>query len=84
MDYFDLGLNQRNQVPQKIQHLNPAAMPLWRSLRLVLAAILVGPALRDLENCNYFPVTIRLVQDWGRVFPVHCPKSRPGCHRALI
>jgi hypothetical protein len=47
MDYFDLGLSQRNQVPQKIQHLNPAAMPLWRSLRLVLAAILVGLALRD-------------------------------------
>jgi hypothetical protein len=47
LDYFDLGLNQRNQVPQKIQHLNPAAKPLWRSLRLVLAAILVGLALRD-------------------------------------
>jgi len=50
LDYFDPGLTQRNQVPQKIQHLNPAAKPLWRSLRLVLAAILVGLALRDLRK----------------------------------
>jgi hypothetical protein len=44
---LDLGLIQRNQIPQKIQHVFPAAMPLWRSLLSVLAAILVGLALRS-------------------------------------
>jgi len=44
MDKLVLGLNQRNQVSQKIQHVFPAAGPLWRSLLSVLAAILVGLA----------------------------------------
>jgi hypothetical protein len=48
------GLIQRNQIPQKNQHVFPAAMPLWRSLLSVLAAILVGLALRNPKNYDYF------------------------------
>jgi hypothetical protein len=44
-----LGLNLHHQVPQKIQHVFPAAVPLWRSLLSVLAAIEVGLALRSLK-----------------------------------
>jgi len=42
-----LGLISLNQIPQKIQHVFPAAVPHWRSLLSVLAAILVGLALRS-------------------------------------
>jgi len=62
-----LGLCQRKQVPQKIQHLNPAAGPLWRSLRSVLAAILVGlAAAKPKKNYYLLTFTRRPVQNGGR------------------
>ncbi len=36
---LEKGQISRNQVPRKILHLFPAALPLWRSLLSVLAAI---------------------------------------------
>ena len=42
-----------NQVLKKIQHLYPAVKPLWRSLQSVLAAILVGFALRSRKKCYF-------------------------------
>jgi len=41
-----LGLIQRNQIPYVCLHEIPAALPLWRSLLSVLAAILPGLAPR--------------------------------------
>ena len=74
MDKLVLGLTQRNQVPQKIQHVFPAAGPLWRSLLSVLAAILVGLARGETQKTM---ITVCYLRGWSRIgcrpVSVHCP-----------
>jgi hypothetical protein len=68
-----------NQIPYKIQHVFPAVKPLWRLLLSVLAAILVGLALRSLEKTILFCL---LRRGWFRIdrrlVLVNCPESRAG------